>query len=51
MALIGNADLLMITLNLVTSSMQVCLPSRTHPWNREGATDTPIASAVIPDEE
>lgn len=32
----------------MTSSIRAVLPSATHDWKKEGATDTPKASDVIP---
>lgn len=40
--------LLLLTLNLITSSIFAVLPSLTQLWKKLGATETPNASDVIP---
>lgn len=40
--------MVIITLKRMTSSMRAVFPSATHDWKKEGATDTPRASEVIP---
>ena len=37
-----------LTLNLLTSSILAVFPSETQDWKKDGATETPNASAVIP---
>ena len=36
------------TLKRMTSSIVACLPAPTHVWKKDGATDTPKASELIP---
>jgi hypothetical protein len=36
------------TLKRMTSSIVACLPAPTHVWKKDGATDTPNASLLIP---
>jgi len=38
----------LVTLNLMTSSIFACFPSDTQLWKKDGATETPNASDVIP---